>query len=447
MIRDLGALALGNAFILAAGHGALRLVGFRPAFFDWSWSLALAYVAGASVVGVLGSAALVLGLALTRWQLAAGSLVVLLAGVLLGGGRRPPRGEPWNRWSRIVLTAAVVVLAVLAVDFAVQPIWGDDAWSIWAAKANSIVLLDGLDADYLASQSVFNASYPLVVPVLELVANRFSGIPNELLPLQLGLLFLAFPFALLALLRARVRPFILAVAVLVVSVAPTLQIQAASAVADVPLAVFFALSGVAAWLWLDGAEDGLLLLGGLFAAAAIGTKAEGVLLVGVLALAVALWVVRRALPRLRPALVAAAVFASAAPWEIWSRVHDLGNAYSDAGGLGFDGLAEPSRGVQAAAAIARELIDPTPWLALVMLVTLSVLLGLTRPDVRDTALFTILIAGSCLGAFVVVYWITPLDFEYHVATSVRRVVTAPVVFALAMTPLLLSTRAPAQPPP
>jgi hypothetical protein len=42
--------------------------------------------------------------------------------------------------------------------------------------------------------------------------------------------------------------------------------------------------------------------------------------------------------------------------------------------------------------------------------------------------------------------VTPLDFDYHVATSVRRVVTAPVLFAAALAPLLLVAAAENQPP-
>lgn len=448
MTRDLVFFALGNALVLAAGHGALRLFGIRPRAADLSWSLALAYVAGAGVVGVLGSAVLVAGLQLSSWQLGFGCLAVLLAGVLRGGGHRPATGERWDRWSRVLLVVALVVLAILAVDLAAQPVWSDDAWSIWSAKANSIVLLDGLDAGYLESESVFNAGYPLVVPVLELVANRFSGVPNELLPLQLGLLFLAFPFALVALLRSHARPFVLAVTALVATAAPTLQIQTASAVADVPLAVFFALSGVAAWLWIEDGGDEHLWLAGLFAAAAVGTKVEGALLVGILAVGVCIWTVRRRRPRRRPALVAAAVVASAAPWEIWSRMHSLGSAVSDAGGFDLEALGGMSRVPRAAEALTRELVDPTSWLALVGLVALSAVFGLRRPPVRDAALFTIFVVMTALATFLVIYWVTPLDFDYHVATSVRRVVTAPVVFGLAMTPLLLSSgaRDRAQPP-
>jgi hypothetical protein len=60
---------------------------------------------------------------------------------------------------------------------------------------------------------------------------------------------------------------------------------------------------------------------------------------------------------------------------------------------------------------------------------------------REAGLYTLFVAGASLAAMVGVYWVTPLDFDYHVATSVRRVVTAPVLFAAAMTPLLLSRQA------
>ena len=180
---------------------------------------------------------------------------------------------------RVFPVATGVALAILALDLAVQPIWTDDAWSIWAIKATSVVELGGLDPGFLSSAAVFNADYPLVVPVLELVAMRFAGWPTELVPLQLGLVFLAFPAALVALLRDRVRPLLLWTVVIAVALAPTLQVQTASTVADMTLAVFFALAGAAGWRWVETGERELLWLAGVFGAAAAGTKAEGLVFV------------------------------------------------------------------------------------------------------------------------------------------------------------------------
>ena len=334
----------------------------------------------------------------------------------------------------------LLALSILAVDLAVQPLWTDDAWSIWAAKASSIVALGGLDPSLLSSASVFNADYPLLVPVLELVALRFCGIPNELVPLQLGLVFLAFPAALAALLRDRARPVVLWNRRPRDRPGTFAPDSDPSAVADVPLAVFFALAGVAGWRWVEDGEGAMLGLAATFGAAAVATKVEGA--VFVVLLVVALGVAALRLGRPLRALVAAAlaIVASALPWAVWSRVHDLGNAYSDAGGAReVDLVAALDRVPRAAFAIGRELADPSSWLALALLAAGAALLALRRPGARAAALFTCSVGLAALVALVAVYWTTPLDFEYHLATSVRRVVTAPLLFAAAMAPLLLAS--------
>ena len=438
MTRDLLAFALANACVLAAGHGVLRAVGLRPAFRDLPWSLGVGYVAGAAAVGVLGSLLLTLGLALTWWQIVLLCLSVTVAGLARPDKPRQPVRVPAEGWIRLLPVAAAAALAVLAVDLAVQPLWSDDAWAIWTIKAASVVELNGLDPAFLSSASVFNADYPLVVPVLEVVCLRFCGLPNELVPLQLGLVFLAFPAALVALLRDRARPLLVSTVALAVALAPSLQIQAASAVADVTLAVFFALAGAAAWRWIEYGESEMLWLAAVLAAAAVGTKVEGALFAGVLL--IGLVVAARAQGRLRPlATVSVLVAISAVPWELWSRRHGLGNAFSDTGGVGsVDLLAALDRIPRAALAIGREVADPTAWLALVALSIGAIVLALMRRERRAAARFTLFVTGLSLAGLVAVYWTTPLDFDYHLATSVRRVVTAPVLFAAAMTPLLLS---------
>jgi hypothetical protein len=381
---------------------------------------------------------LVAGLALTWWQLVLLCSVLLALGLARGAApyrgrlsvvstQAPSRGDGWP--IRVLHLATALALVVLAVDLAVQPIWNDDAWSIWTIKAASIVELGGLDPDFLSSAAVFNADYPLVVPVLELVAMRFAGWPNELVPLQLGLVFFAFPAALVALLRDRVQPLLLWLVVLAVALAPSLQVQAASAVADVTLAVFFALAGAAGWRWVESGEREHLWLAGVLAAGAVGAKTEGLPFVAILFVALAIASRRRA-----PLLVGAGAALTLLPWELWTRRHDLGNAIADAGGTELGPLARlPS----AAFDLAKELADPSSWLALVVLGCAAVVVAFVRRE-RRAATFTAVVALACLAVVLVAYWVTPLDFDYHVATSVRRVITAPVLFVAAMTPLLLN---------
>jgi len=439
--RDLLALVFANGCILAAGHGVLRAAGVRPALLDLPWAFGVAYAAGAAAVGVIGSILLVAGLALTWWQ-----LVLLCAAILAGGlvpglvsqRHKPPRialrphRVVVTGWPRLLPPATALALAVLAADLAVQPLWTDDAWSIWTIKAASVVELGGLDPGFLSSAAVFNADYPLVVPVLELVAMRFCGLPNELVPLQLGLVFLAFPAALVALLRERVRPVVLRTVVLAVALAPTLQVQAASAVADVTLAVFFALAAAAGWRWVETGESQLLWLSGVFAAGAIGTKTEGLVFVGVLVVALAIV----AGGRRRSAQLAAVGLAAGLtllPWELWTRRHEVGNAISGAGGASFGPV---DRVPRAGSDMVKELVDPSSWLALVALGCAAIVVAFSRGE-RRAALFTAVVAVGCLAGVLGAYWTTPLDFDYHVATSVRRTIVAPVLFVAAMTPLLL----------
>ena len=189
-----------------------------------------------------------------------------------------------------------------------------------------------------------------------------------------------FPSRSLGLLRDRVTPLLLWVVALAIALAPTLQIQTASAVADVPLAVFFALAGVAAWRWIEGGESEVLWLRGVLAAAAVATKVEGARLRrpccsccrrGGSAAG------RRPLrPRSSPPRSASPL--TAAPWELWSRVHyarqrDLRGRRRR---LRRPGSRRAGRLPRAAEALARELADPSSWLALV---ALAAACGRARP--------------------------------------------------------------------
>jgi predicted membrane-bound mannosyltransferase len=119
--------------------------------------------------------------------------------------------------------------------------------------------------------------------------------------------------------------FILA-ALCLLAVAPGLHTQVLAAYADVPEACLWvaAVLALARWLW-DGRGD-LLALSAVFAAGALATKQEGLVLDGAL-LAVAVLVVAHERSRLgKLALAAAAVALSALPWQIHAHAHDLHDA-------------------------------------------------------------------------------------------------------------------------
>ena len=211
MIRDLVALALANAALLAAGHGVLRLAGIRPA-------LARSPLVARRRVCRRRSRDRRARLGGARRR--ARPRAVAVSGRLRGAARAPASCGAdvsvrrcrvrTQGWLRLFPVATLAVLALLAVDLAVQPIWTDDAWSIWAAKAESIVAARRARPGLSGRRSVSQRRLPARragarAPRAALLrarqrarsaaARRFSSS--------------RFPFALVALLRDRVRPLLL----------------------------------------------------------------------------------------------------------------------------------------------------------------------------------------------------------------------------------------------
>lgn len=430
MIADLPGFLAANGLVLLAGVGVVRLCGLRTGL-DVA-ALSLSYLAGAAAVGVAGSVVLVAGLSFAVWQVVVLCVFLFALGLARRALRPLPPPRPRPRWTRVFTAGTAAVAVLLAVDFAFQPLWAWDAWWIWAAKAKAIAFADGLDAELL--RSLANADYPPLVPVLELVLLRFTDLDSELLNLQVGLVLLALPGALVASLRDRAAPAALWPVVLALLLAPALQVQTAYAVADVPLAVFLALAGVLLWRWLELGETHSLALAGVFAAAAVSAKVEGRLEAALLLLVAAALARRRAGAVLA---VGAAVAASALPWAVWAEANGLQNQYG--AGNPPDLVAELERVPLAAARLVRELVDPTSWLALPLLAAAAI--GLALRDVRRAALLAAVPGALSLAVLVGIYWATPLGFEYHLDTSARRVVTPLLVLAAALAPVMLSRQA------
>ncbi len=437
MIADALRLSAANACLLLAGIGALRVLARRPAATQLHHSLGLAYMTGVAAVGVLMCLLLVLGASASRAQFLLVSGGLFLAGFAVRcprAPRSPLEPAPIRRLVRVLAAATVAFLVLLAVDLAHQPLWPEDAWAHWTPAAKAIVLHDGLDPRFFASLP--NGDYPLLVPVLEALDFRFMGFDTRVVHLQFGFLVAGFLLALVDLLRDRVPPLVLWATVATVALAPSLSVQAAYAIGDVPLAVLFALAGVCAWRWLESADRAALGLLSLFSAATLATKVEGQLYVGALFLVLVPLVVRDSVRRAAATLAAGLVaLVGLLPWRIWAATHDLENYYGEAAGLSLG--ARIDRGATAALHLAGDILDPTSWLLLVPLAlaaaALSSVYGRRTGAVLFAATGAVVFAG-----FVWIYANTPVDLQWHLATSTRRVITGLVLFSGALAPLLLT---------
>lgn len=445
MILDVLALLVANAWILIAGVGVLRLATGSRLAPSWP-SLGLAYVVGVAAVGVAAQLVLMAGLALTVQE------VMVLCGALFLAGflRRPVAAALTTRRSEhgglptTRVTAALVgaFLLLVAVDLAFQPLFRPDAWAQWTAKARAIVLMDGLDtAFFTSSTTVQNPDYPLLVPSLEAIVFRFMGFDTQLIHLQFFLVLAGFTLALVALTRGRAPRAIVWASVAAIVFAPATAIQTASAYADVPVAVFFALAGVAAWRWLEDAHLPSLVLLSLFSAAALATKVEGVVLILALFAVLVPLVARRSL-RLG-ALTAGAGLAALvgiAPWYAWRRAHDIPGVVAFRRGVSPDVLSDQADRVPTAVGtLAVELFDPTSWLLLVPLALAATALVLRYGRRRDGAILTLGVLVLAFVGLVWTYWAGEYPLDWHLSVSSDRVVVGPVFFAAALTPLLLAS--------
>jgi len=239
---------------------------------------------------------------------------------------------------------------------------------------------------------------------------------------------------------SRARSLVVWAVLAMIVFAPSLASQLASAEADIPAAVFFACAGLCAFLWLDERSRPGLALAGVFAAGAVATKVEGLIFVvalfAVLTVVVALRSRRDAISTV--VCGAAALGVGIVPWRVWLVEHDVSNQAS-AGRLSSATLGHAGRIPHAAGYLVVKLLDPAAWILLVPFAALATVLAF-RSGSRRPASFALGTVGLSLLGLVFAYWSTPLDFDYHLATSARRVVTGPVLFWSALAPLLATTR-------
>ena len=422
---------------MAAGIGVTGAAGWWHGGHALLGSLGLSLLCGVAAFGVVAQLLYVLGASLARWQVLA-VCAVLACGALRGIGPGP-RASPRPR-TRLDLLAipVVLVLVLLSVDLWYQPLWAYDSWTFWTPKAHALYALNGLDPGWFTSAALISKDYPILLPALEAAGFRFTGYETGLLDLQSWLIYAAFLRAVYEIGVTRARPVVLWAVLLMLAVAPSALDQLAAAEADIPVAVFFAAAGVCAWTWLADRRPAGLVLAAVLAAGATATKVEGLMFVVGLFVVVAAVAARSSWRRAAAALGAggAALAVGILPWRIWVSHHDVANQASFGRVTGASFLARHAARLPVSVGyLGAKLVDPRAWILVLPLAVFVAVDAFRRGRRRDVT-FVVGVACFAFAGLVLAYWSTPFPLHYQLATSARRVITAIVLFAAAMTPIL-----------
>ena len=426
-----------NALMLVSGIGVLPLLGVAR-----SWRALLHRAGLAYLCGIVVSTALAANLALIHVSFGWVGLSVLAATSIAYTVYRLRGSEPpsWRRPSWLSLTAVAALAALMAEyarAFAIAPLDRYDAWAIWALKGHALYAFGWADpAVFAGSEYRFaNLDYPLLLPSLEAIDFRAMGaFDTRLLHVQFLLLLVAALAALGAVLRDRVPPLLMWLALGAIALAPAVFDQLLTAYADLPLALVFAVGVAAAGRWLLTNERWSLSVAALCFAGALLTKNEGSLFVAAAFIGLAAAAYRR----WRALAVAAAVDVLVLlPWKVYVRVHDvhdinysLGDTFDwnhVSGRLGVSRIAFRTLGDQ--------MIDPRHWGLLAPIFVLLLLLA-AMTGARQLSLFGAVWALLSWLGLSWIYVISHFEYSSYLSSTKERVVASLVLGAAALAPLL-----------
>lgn len=443
MIADVAAVLGTNLMYLAAGLGLTRAVGlWRAPRAGVSW-LPVAYMVGVGAVGVACTLELIAGWSLQFWQAAATCGALALAGALPSSSEEDGAGERGSRRPSPLAVALTVLLALVVAECAYQALDTWDAWAMWTMKARALVLLGGLDPHLFASSAYTGAhlDYPLLLPTVQAVAFRaMSSLNTQVVHMQSALLLAGWIAASARLLRGRGERALVLPALGLAAVAPATLSLIEEGYADIPGALFMALAGLCAWLYLDTPRLHWAGCTAVFAAAGASTKREAwTFALGLFVVAIVYARVRK-----RPivplvgglALVAATIGA----WLGWLAAHgvtghddepiskSLNPAY-----LGH----RITRAIKAVYWLANYSARPSLWLILLPLTVLVAALALRRGGRRDVAWFFAPLFVLQYAALVWAFWISKAPIQWHLDHAAPRVVSTPLFLGASFIPLLV----------
>ena len=304
-MRSLVGLLGANALLALLGSGALLATGTWDRLRPWS-RIGPALLAGCALAATLLPPLIYAGVSPTPLVVAAITAVMLGVGAVARGRAR--RAQPEAGGHGLLAAAIVGVLLVpLALRAALEPLVKFDAYANWSLKAKLLYghggfVLGGLDERMSSAfYAVSHREYPIGLPALEAFDfHAMGGADAQMIHVQFVLMLAAVMATAWSLLRPHADAALLVGALCLLVAAPSLHTQVLAAYADVPLACCWVAAVLAVGLWLQEGRGDLLLLGGIFAAAALAIKQEGIVLdVALFAVAAAVLVVAHRPERLQ----------------------------------------------------------------------------------------------------------------------------------------------------
>ena len=352
-----------------------------------------------------------------------------------------------SRPGRIVALAGLATLlgylaALLVRSWEPTGILHADVWYQWLVKAKILYFFGGLDTGTGGFTSQFNPDYPPLHPTSEALVFDATGAANTLeLARVHWALAASFLLGAAWLLAPRVRPALLWPSLAMLALAPRFGDLVGSSLADEPLAMLIALAGLAALIWLLDDDWRFAVLAGLFLAAGVATKNEGLMLA--LVIVAGLAATREGRRRWRGLVgLTSAVVVVQVVWRIWLSHHavprnpfyDLSDVFRPVYLL--DRTHRLRYGLEE---LLGQLTTPSRWLLIVpATLVLALLAGRRLPSV---SVFVIVVVVLDVLGFAAVYWLSGVDLHFYVDNTVVRLPAFIAMFCGVVFPLLLSVAA------
>jgi len=274
-----------------------------------------------SAIGILLSAqttaialafvAIVLGVVL--WRCKPGALVLRTESVNPG---YKGNSQKFHTWKRVLaLAIATTVLLTILASFVIAlywPICSWDAMAIWGVKGKAIAA----SGTVTSLKYGVHHHYPLHFPLMISLASLLDG--DELVKTLLSLTFAALLAVLCSNLRRFCGPLTSWLATLALATTPLLLEHSTIAYANLTMSFYYTASVLYLLNYINCGELGFLLLSGLMAGIATWTRPEGLLLLGLNALVLLVFSLRRrSLRSILFYILPSCCFAF--PWAMYSR--------------------------------------------------------------------------------------------------------------------------------